>query len=96
MTDALVSTQWVAENLNTPGYRLVEVDVDTTQYETGHIPGAIAFNWQTQLQDQVARDIISQEGIEQLLSESGVTLDTHRRLCVVAAQLLRPRKSQPD
>jgi thiosulfate/3-mercaptopyruvate sulfurtransferase len=52
------------------------VDVDTTQYETGHIPGAIAFNWQTQLQDQVARDIISQDGIEQLLSEAGVTPDT--------------------
>ena len=77
MTDALVSTQWVADNLNTPGYRLVEVDVDTTQYDAGHIPGAIAFNWQTQLQDQVARDIISQEGIEQLLSEAGVTPDTH-------------------
>jgi thiosulfate/3-mercaptopyruvate sulfurtransferase len=77
MTDALVSTQWVADNLNAAGYRLIEVDVDTSQYETGHIPGAIAFNWQTQLQDQVARDIISQEGIEQLLSEAGVTPDTH-------------------
>ncbi|MEO8607509.1 MAG: sulfurtransferase [Chloroflexota bacterium] len=77
MTDALLSTQWVVDNLNSPDFRLVEVDVDTTQYETGHIPGAIAFNWQTQLQDQVARDIISQEGIEQLLSEAGVTPDTH-------------------
>jgi thiosulfate/3-mercaptopyruvate sulfurtransferase len=77
MTDALVTTQWVADNLNAPGYRLVEVDVDTTQYEQGHIPGAIAFNWQTQLQDQIARDIISKEGIEQLLSEAGVTPDTH-------------------
>jgi thiosulfate/3-mercaptopyruvate sulfurtransferase len=77
MTDALVTTQWVADNLNAPGYRLVEVDVDTTQYEQGHIPGSIAFNWQTQLQDQIARDIISKEGIEQLLSEAGVTPDTH-------------------
>jgi thiosulfate/3-mercaptopyruvate sulfurtransferase len=77
MTDALVSTQWIADHLNDPGLRLIEVDVDTTQYETGHIPGAIAFNWQTQLQDQVARDIISKEGIEQLLSEAGVTPDTH-------------------
>ena len=77
MTEALVTTQWVADHLNDPGIRLVEVDVDTSQYETGHIPGAIAFNWQTQLQDQVARDIISQEGVEQLLSEAGVTPDTH-------------------
>ncbi len=77
MTEALVTTQWVADHLNDPGIRLVEVDVDTSQYETGHIPGAIAFNWQTQLQDQVARDIISQEGVEQLLSEAGVTPNTH-------------------
>jgi thiosulfate/3-mercaptopyruvate sulfurtransferase len=73
----LVTTQWVADHLNDPGLRLVEVDVDTTQYETGHIPGAVAFNWQTQLQDQVARDIISQDGIEELLSSVGVTPDTH-------------------
>jgi thiosulfate/3-mercaptopyruvate sulfurtransferase len=77
MTNALVTTQWVADNLNTPGYRLVEVDVDTTQYDTGHIPGAVAFNWQTQLQDQVARDIISKEALEALLSSVGISSDTH-------------------
>lgn len=75
MTDALVSTQWVADNKDK--VRLIEVDVDTTQYETGHIPGAVAFNWQTQLQDQVARDIISKEEFEHLLSEAGVSNDTH-------------------
>jgi thiosulfate/3-mercaptopyruvate sulfurtransferase len=75
MTNALVSTQWVADNLDK--IRLVEVDVDTTQYETGHIPGAIAFNWQTQLQDQVLRDIISKEELEQLLSQEGITPTNH-------------------
>ncbi len=75
MTNALVSTQWVADNLDK--IRLIEVDVDTTQYETGHIPGAIAFNWQTQLQDQVLRDIISKEELENLLSQAGITNDTH-------------------
>lgn len=77
MSDALVSTQWVADNLGTAGIRLVEVDVDTTQYDTGHIPGALAFNWQTQLQDQVARDIISKENLEALLSGAGISNDTH-------------------
>ena len=75
MTDALVSTQWVADNLDK--IRLVEVDVDTTQYEIGHVPGAIAFNWQTQLQDQVLRDIISKEELSKLLSEAGITPDTY-------------------
>lgn len=75
MAEALVSTQWVAENKDS--VRLIEVDVDTTQYETGHIPGAVAYNWQTQLQNQTLRDIATQEEFEQLLSEAGVTPETH-------------------
>jgi thiosulfate/3-mercaptopyruvate sulfurtransferase len=75
MTEALVSTQWVADNLNK--VRLIEVDVDTTQYESGHIPGASAFNWQTQLQDQVVRDILSKEAFAALLGQAGVSGNTH-------------------
>lgn len=75
MTQALVSTEWVAQNADQ--VRLIEVDVDTTQYATGHIPGAVAFNWQSQLQDNVRRDIISKEDFEQLLSQVGVGNDTH-------------------
>lgn len=75
MVDALVTTQWVADNADK--VRLIEVDVDTTQYETGHIAGAVAFNWQSQLQDQVQRDIISKEDLETLLRQSGVENDTH-------------------
>ncbi len=75
MTQALVSTQWVADNRD--NVRLIEVDVDTTQYEQGHIPGAVAFNWQTQLQNQTLRDIATQEEFEALLSQAGVTPETH-------------------
>jgi thiosulfate/3-mercaptopyruvate sulfurtransferase len=74
MADALVSTQWVADNKDK--VRLIEVDVDTTQYELGHIPGALAFNWQTQLQNQTLRDIATKEEFEGLLSEAGVTPET--------------------
>lgn len=35
--DVLVSTDWVAQNLNTPGVRLIEVDEDILLYDTGHI-----------------------------------------------------------
>ena len=45
--DVLVSTDWVRQHLNDPAIRLVEVDVDTTAYDSGHIPGAIGFNWQS-------------------------------------------------
>lgn len=72
MSNVLVSTEWVQQHLDDPNIRLVEVDVDTTATDSGHIRGAIGFNWQTQLQHQVRRDIITQEEFEQLLSESGI------------------------
>jgi len=74
--EVLVSTEWVAKNLGTPGLRLVEVDVDTTSYAQGHVPGAVGWNWQTQLQDGVRRDLIAEEALEELLGKSGISNDT--------------------
>ena len=59
-----------------PNVRLVEVDVDTTAYDQGHIPGAVGWNWQTQLQDNVRRDLIDRAALEKLLGESGISNDT--------------------
>jgi thiosulfate/3-mercaptopyruvate sulfurtransferase len=70
--ESLVDSQWVAEHLNDPNVRLVEVDVDTTAYEQGHIPGAVGWNWQSQLQQSVRRDVLSKEEMEQLLGKAGV------------------------
>ncbi len=70
--DALVSTDWVAQNLNQPNIKLVEVDVDTAAYGTGHIQGAVGWNWTTQLNDNVRRDILSQPDFEKLMSQSGI------------------------
>jgi thiosulfate/3-mercaptopyruvate sulfurtransferase len=72
-SDVLVSTDWVAEHRNDPKVKLIEVDVDTTQYDEGHIEGAVGFNWTSQLQDQVRRDIASKEQIEKLLGDAGVS-----------------------
>ncbi len=74
--DALVSTEWVAEHGNDANVRLVEVDVDTSAYEQGHIAGAVGWNWQSQLQQPVRRDLASKEEIEQLLGGSGIGNDT--------------------
>lgn len=74
--EVLVSTNWVAEHLNDPRIRLVEVDVDTSAYNDGHIPGAAGWNWQTQLQDGVRRDLLDKQAWEALLSKSGVANDT--------------------
>jgi thiosulfate/3-mercaptopyruvate sulfurtransferase len=70
--DVLVSTDWVKENIGKAGIKLVEIDVDTKAYDAGHIPGSVGFNWQTQLQDQVRRDIISKEAFEKLVGEAGI------------------------
>src|SRR6266481_7311019 len=74
--EMLVETAWVAEHGKDAGIRLVEVDVDTAAYDQGHIAGAIAWNWTTQLCDTVERDIIPKNAFERLMSESGVGNDT--------------------
>lgn len=73
---ALVTTDWVAEHKDDDKVQLVEVDVDNSAYESGHIEGAIAWNWTTQLNDQVRRDILSKDQFEELLGNSGITPDT--------------------
>jgi thiosulfate/3-mercaptopyruvate sulfurtransferase len=71
--EVLVPTDWVKENLGKPGIKLVEIDVDTKAYDAGHIPGAAGFNWQTQLQDQIRRDIVSKEDFEKLVGGAGIS-----------------------
>lgn len=75
-TDALVSTQWVADHLNDPNIRLVESDEDLLLYETGHIPGAVKVDWTEDLQDSTVRDFISQEQFVALNRRLGITNDT--------------------
>ena len=72
----LVSTDWVEQHKADKNVRLVEVDVDTTAYEQGHIAGAVAWNWQSQLCDGLRRDILTQEAFEKLMSASGIANST--------------------
>jgi len=72
----LVSTDWAAEHLTDRNVRFVEVDVNTRSYDSGHLPGAVGWNWKTELQDQLRRTIASKEDFEVLLSKSGISKDT--------------------
>ena len=76
-TPALVSADWAAEHLGDPAVRFVEVDVDTTAYDQGHLPGAVAWDWTSQLTDGVRRDIATPADLSRLLSSSGIGPDTH-------------------
>ena len=74
--EVLVTTEWVANHLNDPNLRLIEVDVDTSAYDQGHVPGAVGWNWQTQLQDTLRRDLADQRSFGQLAGNAGLTPET--------------------
>ena len=74
--EVLVSTDWVADRKDDPGVVIVEVNVDNTLYDSGHIPGSVGWNWKTQLSDTVRRDIISRSDFEELMRSSGIAPDT--------------------
>jgi thiosulfate/3-mercaptopyruvate sulfurtransferase len=72
---ALVTPDWVEQNLDNDQIVLIEVDEDTTAYDKGHIKGAIKLDWTTDLQDQVRRDFVNKQQFEALLSDRGVAND---------------------
>jgi len=73
--EVLVDADWAVAHLADPKVVFVEVDEDTTAYDTNHIAGAIKFNWRTDLQDGTRRDFVNKEGFEALLSKNGIAND---------------------
>ncbi|MCS7165844.1 MAG: sulfurtransferase [Candidatus Calescibacterium sp.] len=76
VNQVLVSTDWVMENLNNPNVRIVESSEDVLLYDTGHIPGAVKIDWQTELNDPITRDFIDEKKFEELCSNKGISNDT--------------------
>ncbi len=74
--ETLVTTEWVLAHRTDPKVSVVEVDVDTDAYDEGHVPGAIAWAWNSQLCDTVRRDILSRAQFEDLMASSGIAPDT--------------------
>src|SRR5688500_4192180 len=73
--DVLVETDWVAEHLEDPNIRIVEVDENPALYAEAHIPGAIGFDWKKDLQDQVKRDFLGPAEFGELLGGRGISND---------------------
>ena len=71
--DVLVETDWLEAHLDDENVAIVEVDEDTQAYEKGHIPNAIALNWETELHDPLRRDFVSREDLAELLGQRGVS-----------------------
>jgi thiosulfate/3-mercaptopyruvate sulfurtransferase len=74
--EALVSTDWIQNNLGLDGLVIVESDEDVLLYETGHIPGAVKIDWHTDLNDPVTRDYLDGKAFSDLLSRKGISRDS--------------------
>ncbi|HXW67844.1 MAG TPA: sulfurtransferase [Thermoplasmata archaeon] len=75
--DVLVDTAWLAEHLNDPKVRIAEVDYDpAANYELGHVPGSVLFDWRKDINDPIKRDILSSEALTALFHRAGVDPDT--------------------
>jgi thiosulfate/3-mercaptopyruvate sulfurtransferase len=76
--NALASTQWLFEHLDDPNVRIVEVIWGSQAaygwevYAAGHIPGAVAWDYEAHY-GEAQGDVIPQHVFEQQLSNSGIT-----------------------
>ena len=77
MQKSLVDTDWVAQNIDNPGVRLIEIDWDgLAAYNAGHIPGALGWHWKSALWDPFERQFPSEEDFAHRLGEAGISNDT--------------------
>ena len=74
LSDVFVEPAWLAEHLDDPDVRVVEVDVSRAAYDQGHIPGAVLWNAYTDLHHADYSPVDRSE-FEELLSRSGLTPD---------------------
>ncbi|CAN5608491.1 sulfurtransferase [soil metagenome] len=73
--DVLVETQWVEDHLDDDSIRVVEVDENPALYAEAHVPGAIGFDWKTDLQDQLKRDFLGPDEFGALFGGRGIGND---------------------
>jgi thiosulfate/3-mercaptopyruvate sulfurtransferase len=74
--DRLVTVDELDERRGDDDVAVLEVDVDTTLYEKGHVPEAVGWSWTEDLNHPVRRDILSAEGFETLARQAGIDDDT--------------------
>ena len=64
--EALVTTEWLAQNLGTKGLVVLESDEDVLLYQTGHIPTAVSVPWAKAADDSGRFRVLAAAGGEQL------------------------------
>lgn len=77
-TPRLVSCAWLAEHLDDPDVRVIEVSAspDDGVYREGHIPGALWWFWKDALWHQTDREFATPKELAQRLGSIGISPDT--------------------
>jgi thiosulfate/3-mercaptopyruvate sulfurtransferase len=70
--DMLVDSEWLEKRLGDPALRIVEVDVNATAYNDGHLPGAVLWNIYRDLKDP-NYELVDAAALEALIERSGIT-----------------------
>jgi thiosulfate/3-mercaptopyruvate sulfurtransferase len=75
--EVLVDTQWVEDHSKDSNVRIAEVDYDPkANYQLGHVPGAVLFDWKEDINDPTSRNILSRDSCERLLQQTGINDDS--------------------
>ena len=75
--NVLVDTQWVEDHLDDSNVRIAEVDYDPkANYNLGHIPNSILFDWKRDINDPLTRNILSRDDCSTLLQKAGINDST--------------------
>jgi thiosulfate/3-mercaptopyruvate sulfurtransferase len=75
--NVLVDTQWVEDHLEDINVRIAEVDYDPkANYNLGHIPNSILFDWKRDINDPLTRNILSRDDCSTLLQKAGINDNT--------------------
>ena len=72
---SLVDAAWLIAHQDDNNVVIIEVDEDTSIYDTNHIRNAIRLDWKHDLQDPVRRDFVDAAQFSTLLSSRGVKND---------------------
>lgn len=72
----LVDTQWLADHLNDPNVRIIEVNISPKPYKNAHIPDAVFWNIFTDLLLPDFKMNWDARAFERLMARSGITNDT--------------------
>ncbi|MBD2360770.1 sulfurtransferase [Anabaena minutissima FACHB-250] len=74
--EVVVDTEWLANHLNDPNLRIIEVDVSSKPYKNAHIPGAVFWNIFTDILLPDLRINLDAIAFAKLMSQSGITNET--------------------